>query len=57
MLFRSDDGGLPRGWISRQKNALRSLGWRFNAERMVMDYATNCYLPASGGLSCQMIRA
>ena len=57
LYYTRDDGGLPRGWISRQKNALRSLGWRFNAERMVMDYATNCYLPASGGLSCQMIRA
>ena len=32
--------------------ALRSLGWRFNADRMVMDYVQTSYLPASGGLSC-----
>ncbi len=44
-----DQTGLPRGWIARQKNALRSLGWRFNADRMVMDYVTNCYLPAANG--------
>jgi glycogen phosphorylase len=56
LYYTRDSTGLPRGWIARQKNALRSLGWRFNAERMVMDYATNCYLPAAGGLSCQMIR-
>lgn len=56
LYYTRDASGLPRGWIARQKNALRTLGWRFNAERMVMDYATNCYLPASGGLSCQMIR-
>ncbi len=35
---------------------MRSLGWRFNADRMVMDYVVNAYLPAAGGLSCQMIR-
>ncbi len=55
LYYTRDASGLPRGWITRQKNALRSLGWRFNAERMVMDYATHCYLPASGGLSCRMI--
>ena len=57
LYYDRDATGLPRGWIGRQKNALRSLAWRFNAERMVMDYATNCYLPAAGGVSCQMIRA
>jgi starch phosphorylase len=46
--------GLPHGWIARQKSALRSLAWRFNADRMVMDYVQNCYLPAADGLSCQM---
>jgi starch phosphorylase len=45
---------LPRGWIARQKSALKSLGWRFNADRMVMDYVQNAYLPAAGGVSCLM---
>lgn len=48
--------GLPSEWIARQKAAMRSLGWRFNADRMVKDYVLNEYLPAAGGLSCQMIR-
>lgn len=50
---RSSDG-LPKHWIARQKAALRSLGWRFNADRMVMDYTENCYLPAAMGISCQI---
>ncbi len=54
LYYARDTSGLPRGWIARQKNALRSMGWRFNAERMVMDYVMNCYLPAAGGLSFSM---
>ncbi len=52
-----DASGLPRGWIARQKSALRSLGWRFNSDRMVMDYVMSSYLPAAGGLSCLMPRS
>jgi starch phosphorylase len=54
LYYNRDASGLPRGWIARQKNALRSLAWRFNSDRMVMDYVMNCYLPAAGGLSCLM---
>jgi len=54
LYYDRDASGLPRGWIARQKNALRSLAWRFNADRMVMDYVTHCYLPASNGSSCVM---
>ena len=46
--------GLPRRWIVRQKAAMKTLGWRFNADRMVMDYVHTSYLPAAGGLSCAM---
>ena len=56
LYYDRDATGLPRGWIARQKNALRTLAWRFNADRMVMDYVPNSYLPAAGGISCQMIR-
>ncbi len=56
LYFDRDATGLPRGWIARQKHAFRTLAWRFNADRMVMDYAWNGYLPAAGGLSCQMPR-
>ncbi|MDR3637402.1 MAG: alpha-glucan family phosphorylase [Isosphaeraceae bacterium] len=52
--YNRDASGLPRGWITRQKNALRSLAWRFNADRMVMDYVQNSYLPAAGAQWCAM---
>ena len=56
LFYTRDASGLPRGWIARQKSALRTLAWRFNADRMVMDYAMNSYLPAAGGMSCIMPR-
>jgi starch phosphorylase len=36
------------------KRTVTTLGWRFNADRMVMDYVRETYVPAAGGLSCEM---
>jgi glycogen phosphorylase len=52
LYYQRDQYGLPRGWIKRMKRTIRTLGWRFNADRMVMDYALHCYVPAAGGTSC-----
>jgi starch phosphorylase len=52
LYYHHDHDGLPRQWIARMKRAIRTLGWRFNADRMVTDYVLGCYLPAAGGLSC-----
>ena len=30
--------------------------WRYNADRMVIDYVTHCYMPAAGGDTCRMPR-
>ncbi|MEQ9379774.1 MAG: alpha-glucan family phosphorylase, partial [Pirellulales bacterium] len=54
LYYDRDSTGLPRGWIKRMKNAIRTLGWRFSADRMVMDYVTHCYVPAAGGRSSDM---
>jgi starch phosphorylase len=54
LYYQRDRDGLPRGWIKRMKRTIRTLGWRFNAERMVMDYALKCYVPAAGGTSSDM---
>lgn len=54
LYYNRDQDGLPRGWISRMKRAIRTLGWRFNADRMVMDYVRHCYIPAAGGTSSAM---
>jgi len=52
-FYERDADGLPREWIARQKHAFRTLAWKFNADRMVMDYALHSYLPAAGGVSCR----
>ena len=51
LFFQRDQDGLPREWIRRMKRTIRTLGWRFNADRMVMDYAAKLYVPAAGGTS------
>ena len=51
LYYERDRDGLPRGWIKRMKRTIRTLGWRFNADRMVMDYTQKCYVPAAGGTS------
>ena len=38
------------------KRAIRTLGWRFSADRMVMDYVLKAYIPAAGGTSSEMNR-
>jgi len=54
LYYQRDRDGLPRGWIKRMKRAIRTLGWRFSADRMVMDYTLKCYNPAAGGISSDM---
>ena len=54
LYYHRDRDGLPRGWIQRMKRTIRTLGWRFNADRMVMDYTLNCYVPAAGGTSSEL---
>jgi glycogen phosphorylase len=54
LYYSRDRDGLPRGWIKRMKRTIRTLGWRFNADRMVMDYTLKCYVPAAGGTSSEV---
>ncbi len=57
LYYERDRDGLPHGWIRRMKRTIRTLGWRFNADRMVMDYALKSYVPAAGGTSSDMSRS
>jgi starch phosphorylase len=54
LYYQRDDEGVPHGWVERMKRTIRTLGWRFNTDRMVIDYTNNCYLPAAGAESCRM---
>ena len=55
-FYDRDVDGLPRNWIDMMMNSISTLAWRFSAHRMVMDYTQNMYVPAAGGLSCDMSR-
>ena len=54
--YDRDHDGLPTAWIARMKRAIQTLGWRFSAERMVMDYVLKSYIPAAGGTSSDVPR-
>jgi starch phosphorylase len=54
LYYERDDHDVPRGWIFRMKRAIQTLGWRFNTDRMVMDYTRECYMPAAGASTCSM---
>ena len=56
MYYDRDRDGLPSEWIARMKRAIRTLGWRFSADRMVMDYVQKAYIPAAGGTSSDVSR-
>lgn len=55
-FYDRDLDGLPRQWLKMIKRSMRTLGWRFSADRMVMDYMQKCYIPAASGLSSDMSR-
>ena len=49
LYYERDEDNVPRSWVAMQKRAIQTLAWRYNADRMVMDYTLRCYLPAVGG--------
>ncbi|OFW28641.1 MAG: alpha-glucan phosphorylase [Acidobacteria bacterium RIFCSPLOWO2_02_FULL_65_29] len=51
LFFDLDAAGLPSRWIRFMKHSIMTLAWRYNADRMVMNYVDACYLPAAGGLT------
>ena len=55
VYYDRDIDGLPLRWIKLMMNSISTLAWRFSAHRMVMDYTRTAYVPAAGGLSCDMI--
>jgi starch phosphorylase len=53
LYYDKNSGGLPHKWVGRMKHAMQSLGWRFNAARMVKDYTERFYLPAAIATSAE----
>ena len=55
LYYDRDVTGIPRKWVQMMKHSIRSLGWRFNADRMVKDYVERLYLPAASATSAETI--
>jgi len=47
LFYDRGPDGLPRGWISKMKAAMKAICPYFNTDRMVREYAERCYLPAA----------
>jgi starch phosphorylase len=56
LYYQQDESGVPHRWVACVKRAIRTLGWRFNTDRMLKDYVVECYLPSAGVHSCAMPR-
>ena len=44
--YARTDAGLPEEWLRLMKGSIAQLGLRFNAHRMVSEYAERFYIPA-----------
>ena len=47
LFYGQDAAGVPGGWVEKIRHTLRVLGPRVPAERMVRDYVTALYAPAT----------
>jgi starch phosphorylase len=54
IFYQRDQDGNPTEWIKQMKRAIRTLGWRFSADRMVRDYVRYLYLSRVGGVSAEI---
>lgn len=50
-FYERSPEGVPLRWVERLRRALVTLGWRYNSDRMVMDYVRQYYLRAAGTLT------
>ena len=51
LYYDRDRSGVPHGWISVIKEAMRTLVPKFCARRMMKDYTEQLYVPAAGSLA------
>jgi starch phosphorylase len=51
LYYRRDDGGLPRDWIRRMKEAIVTITPRFSSDRMVRDYCETAYVSLLAALA------
>ncbi len=51
LFYDRDPHGVPVGWVAKMKHALKAVGERFTARRMVQQYVKDFYAPALRGES------
>jgi starch phosphorylase len=51
LYYDRDRGGVPHGWVSIIKEAIRTIVPKFCARRMMKDYTEQLYVPAAGSLA------
>jgi starch phosphorylase len=54
LYYDRDGQHIPMVWLRMVKHALKTLAWRYNSDRMVMDYTRLMYLPASRTQTSQL---
>ena len=54
LFYERGTDGISHGWVAMQKRSLRTLAWRYNARRMLLDYTMSYYLPAAGGVTASL---
>ncbi len=47
IYYDRDEEGIPRGWVQKMREAMRSTLTDFSSDRMVMEYAQQAYIPLS----------
>ncbi len=47
LFYDRDEQGVPQGWLDKIRNSLVQVGPKITATRMVRDYVTDMYTPAS----------
>lgn len=47
LFYNRTDAGLPRGWISKMKNSMRTISPAFSTSRMVKEYTNLLYVPTA----------
>jgi starch phosphorylase len=44
LYYKRDENGIPREWVKKMKNSIKSVALNFNSHRMLIDYIENLYL-------------
>jgi glycogen phosphorylase len=47
LYYHRDEADIPNDWLERSKDAIATISPKFSAQRMVQDYVTTYYAPAS----------